>query len=241
MTPRTRRHGESGVTVIELLVALAVFALFILMVDAVFLSANRASKKTELAADVQQNARIAVERMTREIRESSPGQILTGGSAGSMWVLFKSARLPADNSVFCLYVRQSTYNPDCFTFPGGNIPGPPYSGPPYPSPCDSQKLSPCGSYSPIWQRYVGYYVATGSGSVLELRRVTGQLDTPGTALSSSMLTGGDVVATFVETFDVAASGSTITATLKASGTQVVQGSAVPTQQTQLPGLVLLRN
>lgn len=237
----TRRpwRGQRGVTLIELLVGLVVFALFIIVVDALFFGANRASRKTELAADVQQNARIAVERLTREIRESRPAEVLVNNSTpGRSWVLFKSPRLPADNSVFCLYVRNTTdpsyvYHPDCFTFPGGNITPPPYTSP--------EPLSPRGTYTPIWQRYIGYYITDAPDGSLELRRVTGQLTQPTTALSAGMLAGGEVIATFVETFDVALAGTTFTATLKASGTVIVQGSTVPTQEVLLPGTVLIRN
>lgn len=231
--------GQRGVTLIELLVGLVVFILFIVVIDALFFSANRSTRKTELAADVQQNARIAIERVTREIRESRPSEVLVNnGTPGRSWVLFKSARLPADNSVFCLYVRNTTdpsyvYNPDCFTFPGGNITPPPYTSP--------EPLSPRGTYTPIWQRYIGYYVTDTPDGLLELRRVTAQLNQPTTTLSASMLTGGEVIAAFVETFDVALAGTTLMATLKASGTEIVQGSAVPTQEVLLPGMVLIRN
>lgn len=231
------RRSQQGVTVIELLVAVAIFALFILVVDAVFFGANRSSRKTELAADVQQNARVAVERLTREIRESRATQITVGGSAGAMAVVFRSARLPADNSVFCLYVRNtsdppSIYNPDCFTFPGGNLTAPPYATPP---------ASPLGTYTPIWQRYIGYYVVD-VGGIYELRRVVGQLDQPTSPLPApASLSGGEVLAAFVESFDVALSGSTFTVTLKAKGTEIVQGSAVPAQEVLLPGTVLIRN
>lgn len=231
--------GQRGVTLIELLVGLVVFALFIVVMDALFFTANRSTRKTELAADVQQNARIAIERVTREIRESRPSEVLANnGTPGRSWVLFKSARLPADNSVFCLYVRNTTdpsyvNNPDCFTFPGGNITPPPYTSP--------EPLSPRGTYTPIWQRYIGYYVTDTPDGLLELRRVTAQLNQPTSTLSASMLTGGEVIATFVETFDVALAGTTFTVTLKASGTEIVQGSTVPTQEVLLPGTVLIRN
>ncbi len=231
------RRSQQGVTLIELLVALAVFALFVLMIDAVFFGANRSAKKTELAADVQQNTRISVERLTREIREAGAAEILTGGTPGHAQVVFKLARLPADLSVFCLYVRNTTdpaymYNADCFTFPGGNLTPPPYAGAP---------AAPLGSYAPIWQQYVGYYVVDTPDGLHELRRVTGQLDTPGTALSLTLLTGGQVIATLVETFDLSISGSTVSVTLKGRGTEIVQGSAVPAQEILLPAQTLVRN
>lgn len=237
--------GRRGLTYIELLVALGVFTLLILILDRFFFSAISGSRKVELAADVQQNARIAVERLTREIRESTASQVAVGGVPGAMWVVFKSARLPANNSVFCLYARSTTdpagiYHPDCFTFPGGTIPGPNYSDPPYASPCHPDDLAPCGTYTPIWQRYVGYHTVA-NGGVTELRRVTGQLDTPDAAIDSSLLTGGDTIAVHIESFDVALSGANFAVTVKAKGTEVSQGSQLPGQEMLLPGTVLVRN
>lgn len=239
---RRRAVGaQRGVTIIELLVALAVFALFILMVDAVFYGANRSSRKAELAADVQQNARIAVERLTREVRESgfdSPSEIRVGGSAGHGAVVFRSSRLPANISVFCLYARSTSdpthiYNADCFTFPGGNLTGPPYAG---------QPASPLGTYTPIWQRTIGYYVVDTPDGLHELRRVVTQLNTADAALPDpTTLSGGDVIATFVETFDVSLSGTQFIVTLKAKGTEMVQGRALPEQELLLPAQVLIRN
>jgi len=243
----TTSRRQQGVTIIELVVALGIFALFILLIDAVFFGANRSARKAELAADVQQNARIGAERLTRELRESNVVQVAYGGSAGSMAVVFKSARLNEDNSVFCLYARSTTdpvwvYDTRCFTFTGGNITPPDYGAPPYGAGCDATKLVPCGTYTIIWQRYVGYYVVDVGGGVKELRRVVQQLDTPAAALPDpTTLSGGDVIATHVETFDVAISGTNVTVTLKARGVQVVQGTQLPVQEVLLPAQVLFRN
>lgn len=241
------RGSQQGVTMIELIVALGVFALFILLIDAVFFGANRSARKAELAADVQQNARIAAERVTRELRESNVARVSVGGAAGSMAVVFKSARLNEDNSVFCLYARSTTdpvwvYDTRCFTFSGGNITPPDYGAPPYGAGCDPTRLAPCGTYTIIWQRYVGYYVVDIGGGVKELRRVVQQLDTPGAALPDpATLSGGDVIATHIETFDVAISGTNVTVTLKARGVQVVQGTQLPVQEVLLPAQVFFRN
>lgn len=236
------RRDERGITVIELLVATAVFALFIIVVDAVFFSANRSARKTELAADVQQNARIAVERLTRELRESGvdvPSEInINNGVAGHSAVAFKSARLPADNTVFCLYVRTNTeplYNADCFTFPGGDVPAPLYTSP--------EPISPRGTYTLIWQRRIVYYVVDTPDGLHELRRRVDQLDTTGESLPdpATLTSSGDVIAAMVESFDVTLTGGEFRVTLKVKGSQVIQGVAVPDQEVLLPGTVLIRN
>jgi type II secretory pathway pseudopilin PulG len=239
MRAAMRGRGEAGVTLVELLAALAVFALLFLMVDSLFFATNRSTKKTELAADVQQNARIAVERVVREIRESSPDatDLLIGGATGARTVVFRSARLVADNSVFCLYVRNDTdpsymYNAGCFTSFVTALTGPPYATDP---------VAPYGTYTPIWQRYIGYYVEDADGDgVYDLKRVTGQLTAPPVTLTTS-LSGGDVIATYVESFDVSLSGGVVTISLKARGQTVVQGSTVPAQEILLDGQVVVRN
>jgi type IV pilus assembly protein PilW len=71
---------QRGVSLIELLVAIVVFVILFLMIDGVFIAANRSTRQAETGAEVAQNARVAMERMTREIRESgaagSPAAIL---------------------------------------------------------------------------------------------------------------------------------------------------------------------
>jgi prepilin-type N-terminal cleavage/methylation domain-containing protein len=249
----TRRSpAQSGLTIIELLVSLAVFSMFVLMIDAVFSGANRTSRKAEVAADVQQNARVAADRLTREIRESSalPGNVAcTPGpcsDAGNAGILFKSARLHEDNTVFCVYVRNTTdpdymwklpgtsaANAECFRGP----PGPELTPPPYSPPAGLQ-----GTYTPIWQRYIGYYtVVDSSTGLLELRRVVGHLSTPGDVLNLAWLTGGTPVASLVESFGVTLTGATFSLALKAKGIEIVQGSDLPAQEVRLPGGALLRN
>jgi prepilin-type N-terminal cleavage/methylation domain-containing protein len=244
-----RAHrAQGGVTLVEMLVALAVFALFILMIDAVFSSARTSSRKVEVAADVAQNARVAVDRITRELRETTPSWVVVDNSVpGRSLLLFKSARLGRDQTVFCLYTRTESeplYNRYCYEdFTGTDPPKPSQTtgDPPYPPPCDTPDGSPCMRYVPIWQRYVGYYVVDTPDGLHELRRVTGQLTTPTQPLSLTWLTGGDAIATMVETFDVTRSGGLLTVRLKVTGTEVVQGRALPPQEILLPGGSLTRN
>lgn len=236
--PLARLHrAQRGVTLIELLVSLAVFALFMLMIDAVFSSARTSSRKTEVAADVQQNARVATERVTREIRETSVVEVVYDNTTpGHSQIVFKSARLNEDNNKFCLYTRLTTglgYDARCYTFTGGNITPPPYTSP--------EPIVPRGTYTPIWQRYVGYYVVDTPDGMHELRRVVGDLSQPTTVLNLGLLTGGDIIATMIESFDVDVSGGIVSVTLKAKGTEVVQGRAIPDQEILLPGQSMTRN
>ncbi len=250
-TPLARGNGDDrGVGLIELLVGLAVFALFVLLIDAVFVSTNRSSRKAELAADLQQNARGAIERLSREIRESRVNLVST--SSDGTRVVFKSARLLGSTpEVFCIYVRttsDSLYNAPCFanlapskrpnyTFPVAGCP-PPTVG------------SACalGTYTPLWQYWVAYWL---DGSQ-QLHRVTGALSDPDAAppdITNAALwscpgaTCGEVIATFVNTFNVAIDGPSgnFTVTLDAQGTRIVQGSPVPQQEVLLNGRILLRN
>lgn len=238
-----RRSAQRGFTVLEMVVALGIFALFIVVVDLVFIGVHRNTRRVELATDVQQNARIALERLTREIRESGASQVAVGGPAGSMAVVFKSARLASDSSIFCLYVRTRTdplYRGGCFYWAGAPVP--PYpADPPYAAPCSTPSGSPCGTYAPIWQRAIGYYIVNAAGGVRELRRVVSGLTTPDAALPDpATLRGGEAVASFIETFDVSLSGTQFTIALGVRGSATVAGSVLPADMF-LRGTVAVRN
>ncbi len=197
--------------------------MFVLLIDAVFSSARTNSRKTETAADVQQKARVAADRITREFREMTITQVLGNATPGASQIVFKSARLTADNTVFGLYTRTNSAlgnDSRCFLFWGGNISAPPYGGTP-PSPCHTSDI-PCGACMPIWQRYVGYYVVSTPHGLDELRRAVGPLSHSNSFLRVSVLTGGDSVATLLRSFEISASGGVISVSLKAKDAQVVQ-------------------
>jgi prepilin-type N-terminal cleavage/methylation domain-containing protein len=245
-------RGEHGFTIIELLVSLAVFALFILIIDAVFSGARTNAKKIEVAADVQQNVRSAVYRITRELRETNTAQIVTGTdpSNGQGQIVFKSARLVADNTVFCLYTKVGSglgFDARCWTAYGGTFPSaqPPvagYAGTP-PSPCNATDV-PCATYSPLWQQYVGYS-AQGLAAPYTLYRVSGQLTPlPNQALSTTLLcTGcGDVIASNIQSFgNISISGGIVSVSIQGLGRPIVQGTALPAQQIALPTQSMVRN
>src|SRR5574341_2222980 len=207
--------NERGFSLIELLVVAGVFALMVLMVDAFFSTANRAAHTAELAADVAQNGRVAIERLTREGRFSSGSGFAADCSSlsdpsattlclgpGGAWVAFKSARLTSDETVFCLDVANTSddlYNASC---------SPPLTG----------------TYEPVWQAWIVYWLDTNGN----LRR---SVQTPTT--SAPLASGGDIIATSVSTFTVSMSGDVFTATLELAGTQTVQGTNLPTQRITL--------
>jgi prepilin-type N-terminal cleavage/methylation domain-containing protein len=227
---------QRGVSLIELLVAIVVFVILFLMIDGVFIAANRSTRQAETGAEVAQNARVAMERMTREIRESgaagSPAAILvgTGPVAGTEAVVFKSARPSADARVFCVDVTSNAedlWNSNCNYYTGG----PPAAG--------------VSTYAPVWQRYVGYYLSDAGGGVYDLNRVSVNLTGAADALPSpSSLSGGTVIARFIQSFDLTLPGDgTLTVALAGtSGAGVTaSGSPVPTQRIILDDTVLIRN
>ena len=231
MMRRRLLQSDRGVSLIELLVAVVLFAMLFLMVDGVFISANRSTRQAETGTEVSQNARVAMERMTREIRESGasggPAAILVGGAAGTMAVVFKSARPALNASVFCVNVTsalEELYRTSCNYYTGG----PPASG--------------VTTYAPVWQRYVGYYVTAAGAAGYNLNRVSVDLATPADALPApASLSGGTIVATFIESFDVSLTAARLTVSLRGAGAQVASGSPVPTQRIILDDTVLIRN
>jgi len=222
---RGRSDGDDGTTVLEVVVALGIFAVVAGLVGAVLVVSDRTERRVVLAADAQQNARLALERLVRELRESSPTRVRSGGRAGAMWVLFASARPAADPSIFCVHARRlsappEASHPDCFTFPGGDVAEP-----------------AIGTYLPVWQRYVGYFVAAApEGPVL--RRVVGALSSPEGPLDSALLAGGETVAEGVEALDIAVADRLFTVTLRLR-TPAPAALAVP--ETRLVGAGVIRN
>lgn len=234
------RASERGLTFLEVVVAVAMFAVLLLVLDVTFSVASKAAHRVEHAADIQQNARLAIELLTREVRESSPAPIAVGGSPGAMAIVFKSARLAADASVFCLFVPtrgDPLYRSGCFYWSGAPVP--PYTGdPPYAPPCNTASGEPCGTYAPIWQRAIGYYVA-GPAASRELRRTVVALSSPDAPLPDpATLRGGQAVASYLERFDVAVSAGAVTATLSA---RAAAGGAAAPQTVLLTGVVQVRH
>ncbi len=216
---------ERGFSLVELLVVIFVFSLMVLLIDAVFATVNRSSRAVELAADIQQNGRVAVERLTREIRESSSPTVQTGR------VAFRSARLQSDSRWFCVNAADSNdpyYNSNCFA-----------SGQPL-----------LGTYQPIWQAWIWYWRDTSSPTrpgcadgTGDLRReVQWRVGTNPLPATPASPTGGDVIATCVSNFEVTLPGSTtLKVVLDLAATAQVQGSNIPVQEMRVEGRTFIRN
>ncbi len=204
---------QRGLSLIELLVALAVFALLFLMVDGVFISAHRSARKAELGANVQQNGRIAIDRLTREIRETELSDIRI--AADGSWVAFKSARLPG-TTAFCIDVT---------------------SGPLYNGACN-----PTGNtYTPVWQRWIVFTYDSGAGVLRrEVQAMGANPTTPGAG--DDIATSVRVFdARCPGSSAPYLAGETFCVSLEVEGREVVQGSQVPPQQISLVSRVEIRN
>jgi prepilin-type N-terminal cleavage/methylation domain-containing protein len=209
------RLGERGFGLIELLTGIAVFALLFLMVDNVFITAHRGARKAELGANVQQNGRIAIERLTREIRETQRSDIRFA-SNGS-WVAFKSARLVSDSRVFCLNITDTgsaLYNAACGAT--GN------------------------TFAPVWQSWIVYTYSPGSG---ELRREVQSPFTANPIAPGAGDVIATSVRSFNARCSVGSAmlGATVCVSLEVEGREVVQGSQVPPEEITLLSRVEVRN
>jgi len=214
-----RSPGERGMTLVELLVAAVVLALFILITDRVFTSVNLASRTTLRAADMQQNARVAAARLRREVRESGvPAMTCYPDAtciAPSVQVTFPSARPSDAASVFCLDVgmddlARRTVEAACST-----------------------PIPLTGTYAPVWQRYVGYHL----GADGELRRLVQR----GPIVLPMGDGSGQVVANQVEAFIVSRAGRRFRLRLKSLGRDSGGGGGSPPQEMMLEDTVELRN
>ena len=208
-------RNERGFGLIELLVGMAVFALLFLMVDSVFITAHRGARKAELGADVQQNGRVAIERLTREIRETDRSNIRFA-SDGS-WVAFRSARLPSDGRVFCINVTDT-------------------SSPLYNAACGATG----NTFAPVWQAWIVYTYNAGTD---ELRReVQSPLTADPVAPGAGDVVAASV-RTFSSRCSPGSAmlGNTFCVSLEVEGREVVQGSEVAPEQITLTSRVEIRN
>jgi len=86
----TKSRKDKGVTLIELLIALVLSAMIIAALYRTFVSQQRSYAVQEQVADMQQNARVAINRIMREIKMAGFGGIgwvLTGGVNGPTEVI----------------------------------------------------------------------------------------------------------------------------------------------------------
>jgi len=210
--------SPAGMTLVDLLVASAVLALFLLVTDRVFLSVYRASRATQQAADMQQNARAAAVRIRREIRESRAAAILChpdpACATPSAQVAFPSARPSDAASVFCLDVAATD---------------------PLRTRLESACTTPIpltGTYAPVWQRTIAYHLSAGA-----LRRVV-QAGAVSLPLSPS---SGQIVASQVRAFTVEVAGARARLRIESfSPGPGGAGGTVP-QEMQLEDTIQLRN
>jgi Tfp pilus assembly protein PilE len=205
-------------TLVDLLVAAAVLALLLLITDRVFLTVYRASRATQLAADLQQNARAAAVRFRREVRESRSSAIVCHPDPGcvvpSTQVAFPSARPSDAASTFCLDVAATDASRARLE-----------------SAC-SAPIPLTGTYAPVWQRFIGYHL---SGS--DLRRVVqgGALSLP---LPSS---GGQIVASQVNAFTVVLVGNRVRLRIESFSAPAGGAGGSVSQEMRLEDTVQLRN
>lgn len=215
-------RNQSGFSLIELLVVAAVLGMMVLMVDVFFITVNRSSKTVELAADVQQNARVAVERLSREAREAET-EIADVTTPVPGMVVFPSARpvVPNDRN-FCLDA------------PGVNPPS-----------CSASSGS---TYGPLRQAWIVYWFdnsgqpgqrcAAGTGILLRARVDA----TAGQPAPTSPPASGDTIATCVSSFTASKEGTdrlVVTLVLQTAGT--VGGTVVPVQTVTVTSTTFMRN
>lgn len=217
--PGIHRTLVGGMTLVEVLVAAAAIALLLLITDRVFTAVHIASRKVQLASDMQQNARVAASRLRREMRESSASLVICHPDPAceteSAQVVFPSARPSDASSVFCIDVAPS--DPAAATLKRA---------------CTTP-IPLTGAYLPVWQRYIGYH----RDPVGDLRRVV--QTTPITLPMAAG--GGQVVASAVDSFSVRRTAEMLRLRLRSRGTDRIQGGPVPAQEMMLEDVIELRN
>lgn len=91
-TIRTKNRGDGGFSLVELLIALSVGLILLSAMYGVFTTQNKTFKVQEQVAEMQQNARAAMDIMIREIRMAGHDPLGTAGAgivtAGSDSIVF---------------------------------------------------------------------------------------------------------------------------------------------------------
>lgn len=70
VTSKNKSRAKRGFTLIEILVALAVFLMVIMVVTSIYNLSQKSYKANSNMTEITQNGRIALDRMTREIRQA---------------------------------------------------------------------------------------------------------------------------------------------------------------------------
>lgn len=91
--------SRAGFTLIEIIVAVAIFALVVVVVLEIFLASLNGQRKAFLLQEAQENSRYILESMTKEIRMSTVHQPpstaealnLTNGKGENIWYRFDNA------------------------------------------------------------------------------------------------------------------------------------------------------
>lgn len=104
MCPETGKEREAGFTLVELLVVVAILGIVTMAVSNLYISNQRSSSTTEEVSDVQQNVRVALDFLSRDIRNA--GFLLPVGTpAVNTAPYFLCRDLNADDD--CLDVGES--------------------------------------------------------------------------------------------------------------------------------------
>ncbi len=207
--PKSEIRNPTGVTLIEVVVATAIMGLVVTVIYAVLQSGITGWRTSELRFDVQQNLRQALDRMSRELRETGQAgavliepNTLTSSLANDVVLAFKTARKVGDE-------KRVVFRNDL----------------------DCAVQIPL-DYRPCWQAYIVYYLTeeTGNNGPYVLRRQVISLSSPDTTFSSvsTLLTPDTArpIARRIGNFVAVTSGSTIDVTLTAE-------AAVPNLPAQL--------
>jgi len=159
---RTRKGGTEGVTLIEVVVATAIMGLVVTAIYAVLQSGIVGWRTGELRFEVHQNVRVALDRISRELRESNGSAVLvelnplTSSLSDDAILALKSARKIGNEKRFVFRADE-----DC----SASVPF---------------------DYRPCWQAYIAYFLTEepGGNGPYVLRRQVIPLSSPDITFSS---------------------------------------------------------
>lgn len=95
------RKDDSGLSLVELLVAMGIFTVVISVFTAALVTMTQGTAHTQSVADAGDAARKAFQRMDKQVRYAAAINRPGAGTSGARYVEFRTAAVPAGTSPFC--------------------------------------------------------------------------------------------------------------------------------------------
>lgn len=105
MVTQHRPRGESGTTLIEMLVAMGIFTIVVTVFMGGLVGMTQSTARSQSVSDSADAVRKAFQRMDKQVRYASAINRPGAGASGARYVEFRTTAVPAGKSPFCTQWR----------------------------------------------------------------------------------------------------------------------------------------